>query len=126
MGEVVGILKTMNEEMASGMAEAAAGEKDAVATYTHPHQGWIAARAPNRWNSKAKRILAFFDFPAHGKTNLKLFAKGSGGFFLLIQTLPTFWAPQISIHIFGSLIYIPNFRFPGGRGIEKILWKKKT
>ena len=79
--------------------------------YLLPHLGWIAAKAPNRVNrahgptkenKQNFRILSIF-WPTQ-----KIGPEGPkwarGIFFLLIQTLPTFWAERIlilRIFIFG-------------------------
>ena len=77
--------------------------------YIHPHQGWIAARAPNRLNSKhMQNILHFFDFPDHAKITWNGTKWGQKDVFLLIQTLPTFWATRILI------LRICIFCFVGG------------
>ena len=48
--------------------------------------------------SKISKNCRFFCiFPVHGKIGLKWPQMGPGGFFQLIQTLPTFWATWIFI-----------------------------
>ena len=70
-----------------------------------PHLGWIAARAHTGWIGpigtprKIGKMCAFLlIFPVHGKDGLRWPQIGPGGFlFLLIQTLPTFWAERMWI-----------------------------
>ena len=59
------------------------------------HTGWIGAHWPTKGNRQFLDI--FFIFPAYGKNGLRWPQIGPGGFFLLIQTLPTFWAERIWI-----------------------------
>ena len=54
----------------------------------------------------------FLIFPAYGENGLRWPQIGPGGFFLLIQTLPTFWAERIWIStLFLFVFWIPNFWF---------------
>ena len=84
-----------------------------IGCYLLPHQGWIAARAPNRQNSKHRRNkFIFSDFFGPWKKWPGMAPNGARRiFFLLIQTLPTFWAERILIlRIFIFWIFcVPNF-----------------
>ena len=85
--------------------------------YLLPHLGWIAARAHGPTKEKYADI-GFSVLPAHAKNGPRWVQMGSGGFlFLLIQTLPTFWAERIlilRIFIFGILgdSNFPDFQVP--------------
>ena len=71
----------------------------------HPHQGWIAARAPKRLNSKHRRFFkAFFQFSRPMRKNsLQWHEMGPGGFFLTNPDLAD---------IFGDMDFdFENFHF---------------
>ena len=87
--------------------------------YLLPHLGWIAARAHTGWigpigppRNIGKILEYFWIFQVHWKHGLRWPHMGPGGFlFLLIQTLPTFWAEQIwilRINIF-FIVLTPQF-----------------
>ena len=68
---------------------------DKLPEYTHPHQGWIAARAaywPIKENTQEISILGICS--AHGRQLSKRKPKRITGMFfsLLIRSLPIFWA----------------------------------
>ena len=68
--------------------------------------GWIAAVGPPR---KIANTCNFYIFPAHGKIAWNAPKWGRELFFLLIQTLPTFWATRILI----LRIFIFFWKMPG-------------
>ena len=102
--------------------------------YIHPHQGWIAARAPNRLNSKNSRNALYFCFAFFWPMEkcLKLYEKGSGGSFPTNPDLANIWATRILILIifmFGMFLdsKFPDFQVPRSSNSQiSRRWRRQT